>query len=37
MQSATERSESFTESLHHWVQIGFTYKFDAKGSKKSKR
>ena len=37
MQSATERSESFTESLHHWVRIGFTYKFDAKGSKKSKR
>ena len=37
MQSATERTESTTQDLHHWVRLSFTYNFDAKGSKKGKK
>ena len=36
-QTATERTENRLEELHHWVQLKFSYKFDAKGDKKEKR
>ena len=36
-QSATERTEYSSDLMHHYVQLSFTYNFEAKGDKKNKR
>ena len=36
-ESATERTEYSSDLMHHYVQLSFTYNFEAKGDKKNKR